>query len=209
MRVMLRTVRGTWLLALAVWVGLCWFAWSQLPVKPRAEWTLPEQGWLEGFLPDGNLLVTTANATDVAPPGPRARASGPIRVWDGASGHLSREYLGPEVRFDGVVPSRTGRWLALVRWLEYRSVIAGEPVPEVPALWLLDLAEDRLITVPTAGTPSVQSCEFGPDDRCLIDSSRRLLEPTIRSTLCPSARSTTFVCGPLCQYRPGQSAVWR
>jgi WD40 repeat protein len=93
MRILPRSAKGTWLLAAAVWVGLCGIAWWVTPVVPRAEWTVPEPCQLEGFLPDGKELLTSLHRI-VWDGGcmPVVHRDDPFRVWKASTGRLLGTY---------------------------------------------------------------------------------------------------------------------
>jgi WD40 repeat protein len=60
MRLWPTTPRGTWILASVAWAVGCSLVWGVLPVRPRAEWVLPEPTLLLGFGPDGTSVLTVA-----------------------------------------------------------------------------------------------------------------------------------------------------
>ena len=54
-RLLPRTLRGTWLLAGVLWVAACAALWWALPVRPRV--VIPGAERLAGFLPDGTSVL--------------------------------------------------------------------------------------------------------------------------------------------------------
>ena len=77
MRLLPRTARGTWTLALAAWVGGCALAWWLLPPRPRAVITEEGTHWPSAFSPDGQWLVTRSYSGD---------DQDEFRFWDAATG---------------------------------------------------------------------------------------------------------------------------
>jgi WD40 repeat protein len=179
------TSRGTRLLAFAAWIGLCAATWMVFPVKPRAEWTLPQPGAIIGFTPDQNLLVTANRGLDPPPTSADQNLYGPIRLWDPESHRLVREYAGPTGHFNSATLSRTGRWLALANYT------ADDRPVEDPALWLLDLTDGQLTRSPAFRGKYATSCIFGQNDRWLICSvnghAERVSVPDLTTTGQPPA----------------------
>jgi WD40 repeat protein len=57
MRLLPRTVRGTWVLAAAAWAAGCAAAWGLLPNAPRSTLRLPIDAELVGFGPNGDTVL--------------------------------------------------------------------------------------------------------------------------------------------------------
>src|SRR5947209_7392634 len=99
LRLVPRTKWGTWEAAFAAWMVACAVAWAVMPVRPRAEWRLPEPGVALGFGP-GDTDVITLSRDD-----PRrlwARDSGlrgPVRFWGASTGRPTGAALSPSDRF--------------------------------------------------------------------------------------------------------------
>ena len=72
-----RTPRRTWLLAAAVWFGLCGIAWTILPARPRAAFSAEHERPVQ-FSADGRLLLTHDFGT-FSSTGRRAGAGWPTR----------------------------------------------------------------------------------------------------------------------------------
>src|SRR5205814_1030868 len=104
MRVLPRTVRGTWALAAAAWLAGCAAVWWALPVRPRAEWKVPAEDCLMELFAENLTAVTFGGAN-----GPHY--TGPLRLWDSTTGRV-RELLPADDRLSHPVFSRDGRWLA-------------------------------------------------------------------------------------------------
>jgi WD40 repeat protein len=151
MRVLPRTVCGTRLLAVTAWMVLCAAAWWVLPIQPRATWRLPESGRPVGFLPGGQVLITSGFSPIINGP---YEYKGPFRLWDVATGRQIESYLSAKDTFRNCDVSRTGRWLALA---EFRRTVR-----------LLDL-KDGSFASPRGAAEDVVSNPgfFGPDDRWL------------------------------------------
>jgi WD40 repeat protein len=137
MRLYPRSTRGTWLLAMAGWLGLCGMAWLLMPVLPRAEWAIPEESQFEGFLPSGRVLVTSQRRVDWSGCGTSVIRDDPFRGWESSTGRMVEEYRSrdaspfperpkpvcpPNTEFEAVSPD--GGSLAA-------SVQEGETVKEV------------------------------------------------------------------------------
>jgi WD40 repeat protein len=149
-----RTVRGTWLLAGAVWVAWCGAFWFGLPVRPRAEWRLPEESYLVGVRPDKCTLVTARIGWTGTICTQFPMPHGPVRLRDLATGH-ERSLLSPTTtKLDCVCLSPSGRWLA---------------VAEFPRLRLFDLDSGHTLDVgPKESWFTVEAVFFGPEDRWLM-----------------------------------------
>ena len=67
MRLLPRTVRGTWALAAAAWLAGCALAWPLLPARPRAEWRDVGPGhYVSAVLPDGPTVVAGGDIAQAA-----------------------------------------------------------------------------------------------------------------------------------------------
>src|SRR5436305_14284147 len=108
MRLLLRTTRGTLLLAAFVWTaGVVVLLWG-LPVRPRLAWAPPERAELVGFLPDGRTVLTLDYCE------PAHDLAGPLRLWDTTSGleTAAHPLTAQQMRHPLVSPD--GHWLAWV-----------------------------------------------------------------------------------------------
>jgi hypothetical protein len=90
-RLLPRSITGTWLLAAAVWLGLCGLIWTLLPPQPRAEWPDPGERYVHHVLADGPLVDTRRVPRSVKP---GDHIDGPGRIFDAATGRV-REIGGP------------------------------------------------------------------------------------------------------------------
>src|SRR5262245_36245063 len=85
MRLPPKTVRGTWLVALAVWLAAGAAVWRLLPAQPR--YVLPATGDPMTFLADSRTLLTAKH--------PQTRRA-PFQLWDTATGRLVATHLAGE-----------------------------------------------------------------------------------------------------------------
>src|SRR4051794_36624212 len=87
MRLLPRTRRGTWLLAVLVWAVGCTALWWAVPPRPRAEWALTpaDQCMPVAFVP-GRRAVLTYPLVAV---GDSHVTRGPVRLWDADTGRVS------------------------------------------------------------------------------------------------------------------------
>jgi WD40 repeat protein len=152
MRILPRTTKGTWLLAAAVWVGGCACVWWLVPMQPRSTWRLPEAGRPVGFLPGGEVLITSGGHTafSVIHRIPD-EYSGPFRLWDIATGRQIKSYLSARDTYRKCQVSFTGRWLALAEW--------RRPVR------LFDLEDGSFTTALGDSQDGPTNSFFGPDDQ--------------------------------------------
>jgi WD40 repeat protein len=101
MRLWPRTIRGTWLLALAAWIAGCAGVWWLTPVRPRAEWSLSRYCFIIGNLPGGKVLTDIFDDDTF----------GPIQLWDSTTS-LHHDLVQPRRGPSKTVVSPNGRWLA-------------------------------------------------------------------------------------------------
>src|SRR4051812_11217058 len=105
MRLLPRTVRRTWLLAAAAWLGLSLAAWYALPPRPRAVIAEAATHWPRAFSSDGRWLVTEGYDTDEP-------VQADVRIWNAATGQPTPNL--PRLPNNAnAVFSPDGRWLFL------------------------------------------------------------------------------------------------
>jgi hypothetical protein len=88
-----------------VWLAWCAAVWWALPVRPRAEWTIPPNQIFLGFVPRTNAALVAAFD--------RERLLGPLQLREIDSGH-SRTFLADHGAIGQPLPSPDGRWIALI-----------------------------------------------------------------------------------------------
>src|SRR5579871_6523765 len=90
MRLLPRTVRGTVLLAAAVWLAGAVPLWNLLPVRPRATWTLPTDAGLCQAVPGRDRLVIASSWSDAAG---TVHHVGPLHMVRMLDGQVERTFL--------------------------------------------------------------------------------------------------------------------
>jgi hypothetical protein len=66
MRLLPRSAKGTWLLAMALWVGLCIGGWNVMPIVPRGTLRLPSDSYLLCFGPNAETALVLRYVLPVA-----------------------------------------------------------------------------------------------------------------------------------------------
>jgi WD40 repeat protein len=159
MRLLPTTVRGTWLVALAVWLAAGAALWRLLPAQPRC--VLPAAGDAVTFLADGRTLLTAVHPKYVG-------REPPFQLWDTATGRLAATHLAGEsnARLEEVCP-RTGRAVIYRR----RTAPAGRDTDVERTLHVLDLHTGREQPLPFVLAPGEDlEIVFSPDGRHLAVS---------------------------------------
>jgi WD40 repeat protein len=160
MRLFPETVRGTWLVALVVWVVADAVLWALLPGQPRH--ILPTgDGHAVTFLADNRTLVTAVYPTAVS-------ERPPFQLWDTATGRLLATHRagGPDTRLEAVC-SLTGR-AVLCR---PRPALARRDADIERTLSVLDLHTGREEPLPIVLAPGERlEAVFSPDGRHLAVS---------------------------------------
>jgi hypothetical protein len=157
MRVLPRTVRGTWLLAGTVWLALCAAAWWALPAWPRAVIAVPGAHRLLGVGPGGRTVVVDG-AEDVNDWPPTVA----IRAWDTGAGSI-RTVLPAKNGFATRALSPDGQWLAVQEWLADQN---RRGIVRTVRLINLITGHDEELARP-AGAPAHYEMVFSPDSHWL------------------------------------------
>jgi WD40 repeat protein len=153
MRVLPRTARGTWALAVAAWAVGCALAWWLLPARPRAVTAVPGDNRLLGVSPGGRAVLFEGQSYWIDD-GP---VSVPVHVWDTAGAPV-RTVLPAREYFATGALSPNGRWLA-----------AGVGRGDVHRVRIIDLTtgrEDEL-ACPAVAPTQYELAVFSPDSRWL------------------------------------------
>jgi WD40 repeat protein len=187
MRVMPRTVRGTWLLAVAAWVGLCAAGW----------WVTPEQM--------NRRAVTTGGDLFEAVFGPEnrwlaARAQGPWMFWDTTTGQPVDVFAGDAPECGRLLTSPNGKWVLIQpggrngRTAAIWSAQSGKTAAEVqlsePMAW------DHVCFGPAGATGELLACREWDDGNVCV----RLLDlPSLRQV-----KTLKHAAGPIAFSRDGR-----
>jgi hypothetical protein len=145
-----KTPLATWLLAALAWGAACAVAWLALPVRPRAEWALPETGVVVGFGPGGETLLTYPTESDHS-----NWPCGPLTIRDAATGRDVGSVSLASTEINSFALSPDGQWCA-AGWS------FGRPAP----LRLVDVAARRVVATLPVGDGAFDStfaCAFAPD----------------------------------------------
>src|SRR5205807_1302950 len=96
--------RGTWLLAAAVWAGLCVATWCALPRQVSRRAVIHGASLRDAvFAPDSRWLATHGFVLDPNP--------APLRFWDTTTGRPLAALREENLRCDSVHISPDGEWL--------------------------------------------------------------------------------------------------
>jgi WD40 repeat protein len=153
MRVLPRTVRGTWALAAAAWLAGCAAVWWALPVRPRAMCRVsPGDGLLTVF-PDGRGGVTGREAGEMR----WNYLIGPLRVWHAPTNQFA-SFLSEQDQVEFGETSPDGRW------------VAYHPRGDMRRLSLLDTTSGQTTLIAEGDQRSRVS--FSPDSRWLAFAAR-------------------------------------
>jgi len=167
-RLLPRTLRGTWLLAGAVWLAGVGALWWALPYRPRAAWQTQEPAVVHGFIPGTKTLLTSSSfmPNDLGRPSDPVR--GPLLARDAETGEVG-EWFPDAERLTLVDPDVDGRYVLVGRVLLGKARLClhdargGGIVAELPQ------ADERDDPLPTAID---QFAAFRPDGRQIVYSDR-------------------------------------
>jgi WD40 repeat protein len=150
-RVLPRSPRGTWLLAVAVWLAGCAAFWWVLPYRPRASWPTEEPAVVHGFVPGTAVVLTSMpwSSTIDGPPGPML---GPLVARDAATGQV-REWFPDNERLALVDPGVDGKHVLIGRVIDGRA-----------RLFLHDAADGKVIAELPRGGPRAENENDQPAD---------------------------------------------
>jgi hypothetical protein len=153
MRLLPKTPRGTWLLAVAVWLAGSSALWWVLPYRPRAVTAVARENRLLGIGPGGRTVLFEGVA-DVAGEWP---PTVPVRLWDTAAASV-RTVLPARNSLATLALSPDGRWLAV-----------GDRRAESRFIRLIDLTTGRAdeLTHPAGAAVRYEYAVFSPDSRWL------------------------------------------
>ncbi|HTK73892.1 MAG TPA: hypothetical protein VL371_01470 [Gemmataceae bacterium] len=170
-RLLLRSPRGTWLLAGAVWLAGCGALWSVLPYRPRAAWATEEPAVVHGFIP-GTAVVLTSTPWSPKIFDAQGPVIGPLLARDAATGEV-REWFPDNERLTLVDPGVDGRHVLVGRVLGGRA-----------RLFLLDAADGKVVAELPRGGPRAENpgdlppdvdeqfAAFRPDGRRVVYADR-------------------------------------
>jgi hypothetical protein len=178
--ILAKTVRGTWLLAGAVWLTLCGVAWSVLPVRPRTVISVDDRLLWFRLSPDGRYCAVFTHH------GPKDAST--LRVWDAWTGSPVANM--PALRYDD-------RWLQGFLFTPGGSeLLVPENAPASPAYQLWDL---RTGSVRTPGLPQKMEGShmvFAPGgDLLAVTTARDSSDHRVRLLEFPSLRTRAELAG--------------
>jgi hypothetical protein len=234
MRLMPRTVRGTIFWAGTIWLAGTTLLWLELPARPRAAITSPQE-WVAGFRPDGQTFLTTPNTPwqhfEVHGTADAALRS-QIDVGHVGTGLAVLSFDGRLLAFPTEIATEVG-WLvnfdpmpAVVVWdveagcERFRLDLAEGPIAFAPDGRLLATGDSNLLgTVRvwdlTAASPSSRSLSvspgplgslgFSPDGRHFVAVGRQLTSPLLLMSEFVGSRAPRPPASPLL---PNGGAVW-
>jgi hypothetical protein len=156
MRLLPRSLGGTWLPAAVAWAGLCAAAWSLLPPQPAVEWReLPELYAIADILSaKPSVVLLPTQLCGLCPP------TGPVIMLDADTG-LRRELFDPGDSLPGFCLSPDGQWALLhdSDSIRLRDTVSGATIS--PELTDLDPALSRQPGFSPAGDRLVYGDRIG------------------------------------------------
>jgi WD40-like Beta Propeller Repeat len=167
-RLLPRTLRGTWLLAGAVWLAGVGALWWALPYRPRAAWQTQEPAVVHGFIPGTKTLLTSSSFMPNELGRPTDPVRGPLLARDAETGEVEEWF--PDVeRLTLVDPGVDGRYVLVGRVLFGRARLCLHDARRGGIVAELPQADERDDPLPTAID---QFAAFRPDGRQVVYSDR-------------------------------------
>src|SRR5262245_21410136 len=162
MRLLPRTVRGTWLLAGAVWLAGAAAFWSVLGPLPRASWSLSGEQDAVGFVPGTRTFVTkSAGPRGIDDGGLVGDPVGPLTFWDGDTRSRHSWFTAAD-RLGLTRLSPDGRW-----------VVVGQGPWDDMRLHLYERATGRLAFTFPLHAQGLEDASFSEDGRRLVYGDHR------------------------------------